>query len=97
MSSFWRRLADSPLCELVELFGNQVCWPQLDTPVRYRDRVFGQWQTFWIFVGQVLSHSQSCCEALRKAQAWLWLKGKKRSQPTHRPIVRHAPGSAISI
>ncbi len=77
LSNFVKRLADSSLCELVELFGNQVCWPALDSCHHYRNRVFNQCQTFWIFVGQVLSYSQSCCEALRKAQAWLWHKKKK--------------------
>jgi hypothetical protein len=38
-----------------------------------RDRVFNQWRTFWMFVGQVLSVNQTCREALRKAQVWLCL------------------------
>lgn len=97
VANFWKRLADSSLSELVELFGNQVYWPELYSPPGSRNRIFGQWQTFWIFIGQVLSYSQTCCEALRKAQLWLWLKRKKKFHPTHRPIVRHAPDLAIVI
>ena len=78
LSAFWSRVAGSALCDLVELFGDMVSKPELedlDTKPNFypRDRVFNQWRTFWMFVGQVLSVDQSCREALRKAQVWLCL------------------------
>lgn len=97
VKSFWKRLADSSLSELVDLFGNQISWWELSSPPGSRNRVFDQWQTFWIFIGQVLSHSQTCCEALRKAQLWLLLKRKKKFLPTHRPIVRPVLVLAVGI
>jgi hypothetical protein len=78
ISSFWSRVASSTLCELVELFGDKVCWPKVD-PSR-RDRTFNQWRTFWLFLSQVLSATQTCREALRKAQAWLYLKHLKKKK-----------------
>jgi hypothetical protein len=81
LSTFWDRLVSSSLCELVELFGAIVPWPDVPKQDPYpRDRVFNQWRTFWLFLGQVLSASQSCREALRKAQAWLLVtvRGKKK-------------------
>ena len=81
LSTYWDRLADSSLCELVELFGAKVPWPDVSGKAPYpRDRVFNLWRTFWLFLGQVLSHSQTCREALRKAQAWLlvMVRGKKK-------------------
>ena len=72
LSAFWSRLTDSSLCELIELLGNNVPFPEVD-PKR-RDRVFNQWRTFWLFLGQILSATQSCCETLKKAQAWLYLE-----------------------
>lgn len=80
IDSYWDRLADSALCELVELFKDKISWPDLSSGRESRDRIFNQWRTFWIFLGQVISHSQGCIEALRKAQAWLW--NKKKSLPT---------------
>jgi len=71
LSAFWSRLAESSLCELIELLGNNVPLPEVD-PKR-RDRIFNQWRTFWLFLGQILSATQSCCETLKKAQAWLYL------------------------
>lgn len=71
LSAFWSRLADSSLCELIELLGDNVPLPEVD-PKR-RDRVFNQWRTFWLFLGQILSATQSCSETLKKAQAWLYL------------------------
>ena len=103
ISSFWGRLASSSLCELVDLVGDMVSWPDVDvnpgpgpgpgpdpdpdTHYHYRDRVFNPWRTFWLFLGQVLSVTQTCREALRKAQAWLCLN-KKKSHPGHLPTAR---------
>ena len=71
VSSFWGRLAGSSLCELVELMGNKVPLPDID--LSRKDRVFNPWRTFWLFLGQILSVTQTCREALRKAQLWIFL------------------------
>jgi hypothetical protein len=75
ISSFWSRLAESSLCELVELVGDKVPLPDIDT--HRRDRIFNSWRTFWLFLGQVLSSFQSCREALIKARSWILLTDKK--------------------
>jgi hypothetical protein len=98
VSSYWDRLSGSTLCELVELFGDKICWPWPELESRHgyrdsvlpRDRVFNQWRTFWVFLGQVLSVSQNCSEALKKAQAWLWYKEKKRFHPIRLLFVKLA-------
>jgi hypothetical protein len=90
LPAFWNHLAGSALCDLIELFGNKIPLPHV-APVRQvrkgsqvreeyepRDRIFNQWRTFWMFLGQVLSWTQSCNEALVKAQAWLWHSEKKK-------------------
>lgn len=95
LPAFWNYLVDSALCELVELFGNKIPLPDVPpirqvckgSPVREeyepRNRIFNQWRTFWINLGQVLSPTQSCNEALIKAQAWLWhSEGKEISSST---------------
>jgi hypothetical protein len=95
LSTSWNHLAGSALCELVELFGNKISLPDVPplrqvrkgNPVREeyepRNRIFNQWRIFWMFLGQVLSWTQSCGEALIKAQAWLWhSEGKKISSNT---------------
>lgn len=87
--SSWNQLAGSALCELEELFGSKISQPDV-APVRQvrkgkpvrenyepRERIFNQWRTFWIFLGQTLSWTQSCSEAVKKAQAWLWHSEKK--------------------
>lgn len=76
INSYWGHLAGCSLCELVELFGDKIYWPDFPLSREYRDRIFNQWRTFWIFLGQVLSYSQTCIEALRKAQVWLWNEKK---------------------
>lgn len=76
VSTFWDRLAESSLCELVELVGDRIPLPDIDTSSR--DRIFNPWRTFWLFLGQVLSFTQSCREALIKAHAWLLLVDKKK-------------------
>lgn len=71
VSSYWSRLAVSSLCELVELFVDKVPLPDID--LSCKDRVFNPWRTFWLFLGQILTVTQTCREALRKAQVWLSL------------------------
>lgn len=106
LNSYRDRLVDSTLCELVELFKDKISWPDLPSgrgnrgnrgnsskSGERRDRIFNQWRTFWIFLGQALSHSQSCTEALRKAQAWLWNKDKKKFHP----IQRHSANLDIEL
>lgn len=76
ISNFWSRLAESSLCELVELVGDKVPLPEIDTG--RRDRIFNSWRTFWLFLGQILSTFQSCREALIKARSWIYLSAKKK-------------------
>lgn len=71
VSTFWDRFASSTLCELVALVGDRIPFPDIDP--RQRDRIFNQWRTFWLFLGQILSATQACQEALKKAQMWLSL------------------------
>jgi hypothetical protein len=71
MSTYWERVSSSTLCELVELFGDKVPLPQPNE--KRRDRIFNEWRTGWLFLGQVLSNDQSCREALKKAKLWLYL------------------------
>jgi len=90
LSMFWSRIVSSTLCELVALFGDKIPLPDV-APVRQvrkgnqagqeyepRDRIFNQWRIFWMFLGQTLSWTQSCREALRKSQVWLWHSEKKK-------------------
>lgn len=89
ISSFWSRFASSTLSELVELFGNKIHLPEVP-PLRQvpkgkkvrdeyesRDRIFNQWRTFWLFLAQVFTLGQTCNEALKKAQVWIWREAKK--------------------
>jgi hypothetical protein len=71
VSTFWDRFASSTLCELVALVGDRIPFPDIDP--RQRDRIFNPWRTFWLFLGQILSATQACQEALKKAQMWLSL------------------------
>lgn len=75
ISSFWGRLASSTLCELVALVGDMIPLPEISTSQSQlkRDRIFNQWRTFWLFLGQILSATQACQEALMKAKLWLSL------------------------
>jgi len=73
VSTFWDRLASSTLCELVAIVGDRIPLPEPETSPSQRDRIFNPWRTFWLFLGQILSASQACNEALKKAQMWLSL------------------------
>lgn len=89
LSSFWNHFSGSALSELVELFGDKIPRPDVpplrqvrkDQKVReeyeFRHRIFNQWRTFWMFLSQVFSLSQTCRDALKKAQAWLYLEEDK--------------------
>jgi len=85
LSAFWNRLAGSTLCELSDLFADKVPEPELEyldvKPIVYRrDRIFTPWRTFWMFTGQILSATQTCREALRKAQVWICLDNIKNEK-----------------
>lgn len=97
LNFYWDRVAGSSLSEIVEVFNDKISWPELPSghgnsskndkvnkankSGEYRDRIFNQWRTFWIFLGQTLSHSKACSEALKKAQVWLWNQDKKKFHP----------------
>jgi len=95
MSVLWSHLVGSTLSELVAIFGDKISLPDV-APVRQlrkgsqvraeyepRDRIYNQWRTFWMFLGQVMSWTQSCREAQRKFQVWLWhSEGKEISSNT---------------
>ena len=74
-SIVFNRLASSSLCELSDLVGDRVPSPNKDQSLR--NRTFNQWRTFWLFLAQVLSVTQTCREALRKAQAWACIEHRK--------------------
>ena len=74
-STLFNHLANSSLDELVDIVGHKVPFPKKDK--LSRNRIFNQWRIFWLFLSQVLCATQSCREALRKAQAWIYLKHNK--------------------
>lgn len=90
VSTFWDRLAESSLCELVELVGERIPFPDIDTSSR--DRIFNSWRIFWLFLGQVLSYTQTCRESLIKARAWLLLTDKDKKKHFSQ-YVRHLSGT----
>ena len=91
ISCFWGRLASSTLCEMVALVGDMIPLPELAQWQSQRDRIFNQWRTFWLFLGQILNVNQSCQEALKKAQFWLSFSApeKKRFHLIRVAIVKH--------
>jgi hypothetical protein len=74
-SMIFNHLASSSLCELADLVGDRVPSPDKDQSLR--NRIFNQWRTFWLFLAQVLSVTQTCREVLRKAQAWTCIEHRK--------------------
>lgn len=62
-----RRLLTLPVTTLVQTAGSFLRPPN-EAPAR--TRVFTPWVTFWLFLAQVLSHAQTCREAVRQAQGW---------------------------
>jgi hypothetical protein len=84
VSTYWSRLTESSLCELVELVGERIPLPDIDTSSR--DRIFNSWRIFWLFLGQVLSITQACREALIKARSWILLSDKKKTFQPIRPV-----------
>lgn len=91
LSSFLNRLSGLTLSELAALVGDKIPPPPANPS--FLDRIFNQERTFWLFLGQILSATQSCQEALKKAQMWLsalnlnWDKKKHLFQ-----YVRLLPG-----
>ncbi len=76
LSISWNRLSHLTLSELVAIVGDKIPPPPLNPS--FLDRIFNQERTFWLFLGQILSATQSCGEALKKAQMWLLLSDKKK-------------------
>jgi hypothetical protein len=89
LSAFWSRLTDSSLCELIELLGSNIPLPRIDP--KKRDRVFNQWRTFWLFLGQILSTNQSCSETLKKAQGWLYLMQAEEEEKSNTKANKKKP------
>ena len=76
LSSAWNRLSHLTLNELVAVFDDKI--PEAPITPSYLDRIFNQERTFWLFLSQILSATQSCREALKKAQMWHSLSNKKK-------------------
>lgn len=76
LSFFWNQLSDLTLSELASVVGDKIPSPPINPC--FLDRIFNQERTFWLFLSQVLSATQSCKEALRKAQMWLLFSKKKK-------------------
>lgn len=82
LCAFWNRLSCLPLNELGAVVGDKIPAPPRNPS--FLNRIFNQERTFWLFLGQILSATQSCQEALKKAQMWLSTlnphvgKGKKK-------------------
>jgi hypothetical protein len=74
-TTVYQDLARAPFGELQSILGAKVLQPDHDTSCR--NRIFNQWRTFWLFLFQVLSATQSCREALKKAQVWLYISCNK--------------------
>jgi hypothetical protein len=75
---YHRAHADS-LSQLRDAFGSMVPDALLSPPMEgpgSRQRLFSPLITFWAFLAQVLSPNSPCREALRKVQAWWFLKHK---------------------
>jgi hypothetical protein len=76
LSSFGNRLSHLTLSELIAVVGDKVPPPPINPS--FLDRIFNQEETFWLFLSQILSATQSCGEALKKAQMWLSSSNKKK-------------------
>jgi hypothetical protein len=60
---------------LSEIGGRFLPDDMLSTPKGCRERVFTTWVTFWAFLSQVLDHTCSCREAVRRVQVWYLAQG----------------------
>jgi hypothetical protein len=82
LSFSWNRVSHWTLSELVAVVGDKI--PPPPPNPSFLDRIFNQERTFWLFLNQVLSATQSCRVALKQAQMWLSLSsvsalsGKKK-------------------
>lgn len=81
LSTFWNRLSHLRLSELAAVVGDRIPSPPINPS--FLDRIFNQERTFWLFLGQVLSATQSCQEALKKAQMWLSLSHSDSDKKKH--------------
>ena len=57
-----------PLAQLVRACGS---WLPMAEPLNQTQRPFTRWNTFWLFLGQVLNPQAPCREAVCAAQAHL--------------------------
>jgi hypothetical protein len=76
LSALWNQLSHLTLSELAAIVGDKIPSPPVNPS--FLNRTFNQERTFWLFLGQVLSATQSCQEALKKAQMWLASSNKKK-------------------
>lgn len=76
LTSSWNQLSHLTLSELAAVVGERIPPPPVNPS--FLDRIFNQERTFWLFLGQILSATQSCGDALKKAQMWLLLSNKKK-------------------
>jgi hypothetical protein len=93
LSFFEDRLSQLTLSELIAVVGNKVPPPPINPS--FLNRIFNQEETFWLFLGQVLSATQTCQEALKKAQMWLSSPNKSnkiKSLLIHPAIARREHG-----
>ncbi len=68
VSSFYTQLSAFSFSELSAVVGERIPPPPVNPS--FLDRIFTQERTFWLFLGQILSATQSCQEALKKASMW---------------------------
>jgi hypothetical protein len=76
LSAMLARLTHLTLSELSVVVGSKIPLPPINPS--FLDRIFNQERTLWLFLGQILSATQSCQEALKKAQMWLAFSDKKK-------------------
>jgi hypothetical protein len=66
-------------CDLEAVFAS---WVRFDPGGPFRNRIFDQWTTFWLFLAQTLDKGGTCREAVRRAQAALSLHGGQQISPS---------------
>lgn len=81
LSFSWHRLSQWSLSELVAVVGDKI--PSPSPNPSFLDRIFNQERTFWLFLSQILSATQSCREVLKKAQMWLFLSSVLPDKKKH--------------
>lgn len=87
VSSFCNHLSALTLSELSAVVGDRI--PSPPPNPSFLERIFTQERTFWLFLGQVLSATQSCQEALKKAQGWLSVLSSTSSSDKKKHLLQH--------